>query len=129
MSDKRARAQRYAQAAVQAITEQWQTTFERVTDLLAQNQSLNTLVRHSSQPFEERVQALLGALPDGVSAEQQNMLKLLVQEGDLDLVSEIGVAMNQVASGQQQPIKAEVVSAVELSDEEKDSLRQLLIKQ
>jgi F-type H+-transporting ATPase subunit delta len=37
--------------------------------------------------------------------------------------------MSQVASGQQQPIKAEVISAVELSDEEKDSLRQVLTKQ
>jgi F-type H+-transporting ATPase subunit delta len=129
MSDKGARAQRYAQAAIQAMIEQWQGALQQVSDRLNEDRQLNMLARDSSKPFEERAQALLGALPDGSPVELQNLLKLLVQEGDIDLVSEIGLAMSQVASGQQQPVKAEIISAVELSDEEKESLRQVLIKQ
>jgi F-type H+-transporting ATPase subunit delta len=129
MSDKQARAQRYAQAVMQAILEQWQGALQQVETALSQDRQLSTLVRDSSKPFDERAQALTSVLPAGAPVELQNLLKLLVQEEEIDLVGEIGLAMSEVASGQQQPTKAEVVSAVELSDAEKDSLRQVLSKQ
>jgi ATP synthase F1 delta subunit len=42
---------------------------------------------------------------------------------------EINSALGRVVSGQQEPVKAEITSAVELSEQEKEALRQSLAKQ
>ena len=58
-----------------------------------------------------------------------NLMKLLVQEGDLDILPELPGALASVATGARQPVRAEVTSAVELTDAEKDALRKTLAQQ
>lgn len=129
MSNKEAKAQRYAQAAFQALIERWQTAFAEVSGALGSDQELYTLLMDGSQPFAKREQALERVLPSDAPVEFVNLMKLLVQEEDLDLLQELPGALSQAATGRRQPVRAEVVSAVELSDAEKDSLRKALARQ
>jgi F-type H+-transporting ATPase subunit delta len=129
MDSKQARAQQYAQAVYQAMLEQWQRALNQVQAVLSKDQALYATVMDGTKSFEDRAKALEAALPKGLPVEITNLLKLMVQDGSLDLVSDVSSALGRVVSGQQAPVKAEVTSAVELSEQEKDSIRQSLAKQ
>lgn len=130
MDSKQAQAQRYAQAVYQAMLEQWQSALNEVQAVLSKDQALNATLMDSSKDFNERVKALEAALPKkGFPAEVKNLLMLLLQDGNLDLLDDVNAALGRVGSGQQAPTKAEVTSAVELSEQDKEALRQSLIKQ
>ena len=129
MSDKQARAQRYAQAVYQAMLERWQSALDQVQAVLSKDRPLYTLVMDGSKDFGERAKALEAALPAGLPVEVVNLLKLLLQEGDLELLPEVAGALSRVGSGGAAPLKAEITSATELSDKDKNALRAALAKQ
>lgn len=124
MSTQRMKADRYAQAILEAIVEQWQETLSSVADALAQG-NLATL-NDPSQELDARLTQLSKLLPAGSSAEAQNFLNMLAQEGDLDLLGAVSASLRSSLSGQAAPQEAEIVSAVELGEAEKDQLRQQL---
>ena len=126
MSDKSARANRYAQATFQAMLDRWQAALSQVSDRLSQDQALAAELNDAGKSTEDKLTTLQGALPTDTPAEVSNLLKLLVQEGDLNLLSEVSSSLTQLVSGNAAPIKAEITSAVELSDEEKQKLQQAL---
>lgn len=129
MSNRSAQAQSYAQAAFQALLEQWHGALDEVIAALQKDEKLFALVNDGSKDFAEREKALLGVVPKGASQELQNMLKLMLQEGDLELLSDVSQALVRLGSGQQAPKRADVLSASELSDAEQQSLREMLTKQ
>jgi F-type H+-transporting ATPase subunit delta len=127
--DKQAQAQRYAQAVYQAMLEQWQSALNQVQAVLSKDQALVATLADGSKNFSERAKALEAALPKGTPSEIKNLLKVMLQDGNLDLLSDVGSSLGRIVSGQQAPVKAEITSAVELSDTEKEALRQSLAKQ
>jgi F-type H+-transporting ATPase subunit delta len=129
MSDKSARANRYAQAVFQAMLERWQTALAQVSDVLNQNQPLAAVLHDTSKSMADKSAALQAALPSDTPVEISNLLKLLIQEGDLELLPEIGMALAHVATGSIAPTQAEVTSAVALSPEEQEKLRSSLSAQ
>lgn len=129
MSDKAAKAERYAQAAFQALIERWQSSFAQVLEALVEDQELYSLLMDGSRDFGERERALEQVLPVDAPQEFVNLMKLLVQEEDMDLLPALPGALASVATGARQPVRAEVTSAVELTDSEKDSLRKTLSQQ
>ncbi len=129
MSDKGAKAERYARAAFQALIERWQAAFAEVIEALGNDQELYSHLMDGSRPFSERESALEKVLPPNAPPEFVNLLKLLVQEEDLDLLPELPGALAQVATSQRQPVRAEVTSAVELTDEREGFLRKALAQQ
>lgn len=129
MSDKAAKAERYAQAAFQALIERWQSSFVQVHEAMVNDPALYSLLMDGSRDFAERERALAQILPDGAPVEFVNLMKLLVQEEDLDILPELSGALASVATGARQPVRAEVTSAVELTDSEKDALRKTLAQQ
>lgn len=129
MNSKQAQPQRYAQAVYQAMLEQWQSALNEVQAVLDKDPALAASLKDTSKDFDERAKALEAALPKGLPAEIKNLLKLMLQDGTLDQVAEVGASLGRVVSGQQAPVKADVTSAVELSDKEKDAIRQSLAKQ
>ena len=130
MDSKQARAQRYAQAVHEAMLERLQSALHEVQAVLSKNQELYATLKDSSKDFDERVKALEAALPKkDLPPEVKNLLLLLLQDGNLDLLDDISAALSRVATGQQAPTKAEVISAAELSEQEKEALRQSLAKQ
>ncbi len=129
MATNQAQAQRYAQAVFQAMLEQWQSALNQVQVAIGNDPALQATLMDSSRSFDERAGALESVLPKGLPVEIQNLLKVMLQEGNLDALSDVSAALGRVFSGQQAPVKAEVVSAAELSEQEKDSIRQSLLKQ
>lgn len=113
MNDKGARATQYAQAIVAAMLERWQTAFSQANEALRTGQ----------------VKDIGAALPAGTPGEVVNALKLMQERGDLDLIDEVAATLTRTISGQREPVKAEIVSAVELSTEEQEQLRKTLTEQ
>jgi F-type H+-transporting ATPase subunit delta len=113
MSDTRARANQYAQAIMQAMLERWQAALGQAAAALSTNRQAN----------------LSDVLPANTPVEIVNTLKLMQQQGDLELVKEISSALASSVSGQREPTKAEITSAAELTAQEQDQLRRSLSEQ
>ncbi|RME60265.1 MAG: ATP synthase F1 subunit delta [Caldilineae bacterium] len=126
MNEQRVKADRYARAILEAMVERWQETLSPVADALAQDAELLAAVNDPSRDLDERLAKLDGLLAKDAPAEIRNFLGLLAQEGDLELIPSVLAALRRDVSGQEEALEAEVVSAVELSDEDKERLRQRL---
>jgi F-type H+-transporting ATPase subunit delta len=129
MSEPRNKANRYAQAILEAMLDQWQATLIQVSDALAQKSSLRSTLESASKDTDEKMKALQGVLPKGTSPEIQNFLSLLVQEGDLDTIPAVIQELRAGLVGQIEPQKAEIVSAMELSEQEQADLRRRLTEE
>lgn len=129
MDSKQAQAQRYAQAVYQAMLEQWQSALNQVQAVLSKDPALEATLNDGSKDFNERAKALDAALPKGLPTEIKNLLKLMLQDGSLGSLTDVSLALGRAVNGQQEPVKAEITSAIELSEQEKEALRQSLIKQ
>lgn len=129
MSDKSARANRYAQAVFQAMLERWQTALGQASDVLSKDTGLAATLKDASQSQADKAAALQAVLPSDTPTEVSNLFQLLIQSGDLDLLPEISTALAQVATGKAAPTKAEVTSAAELSAEDKEQLQRSLAAQ
>ncbi len=129
MSDKQVQAQRYAQAVYAAMLEQWQSALSKVQAVLSKDQALSALVMDGSKEVSLRLKALEAALPKGIPVEVANLIKVMLQDGTLDQLPDVSAALGRVLSGQQAPTKAEITSAVVLSDKEQEALRKTLSKQ
>lgn len=111
MSDKSARANQYAQAIVAAMLERWQAAFAQAAQGLGKGKKAD-------------VDAVV---PADAPPELVNALKLMQERGDLDLIADVSEALSRTMHQQREPVKAEVVSAVELSANEQEQLRQALV--
>lgn len=129
MSDTSAKSQRYAQAAVQALIEKWQSILAETSSALSKDQELYSRLMDGSRDFDERVMALEKVLPAGAPPELANLLKLMLQEGDLDLISKVSAAMARMTSDGRQPVRAEITSATELTSAHKEAVQQALVQQ
>ena len=125
MADNRAQAGSYAQAALQALVEHAQTTLTQAAHALETDSSVAAKV-NGSAGIDEKVKALTSAMGSAPSIEELNLLKLLMQSGDMGMLRDISAAMSQAIGGSSGPSKAEVTSAVELTADEKEALSKKL---
>jgi F-type H+-transporting ATPase subunit delta len=126
MNNQDVQAEQYAQAIVQAVVERWQTILNEAADKLATDAELATLVRSSETSFDDKVQALENTLSVELSPVEDNLLKMLVQAGDTNMLPEIASALTEIASGRRAPLRADITSAIELTEEEKNGIRRKL---
>jgi F-type H+-transporting ATPase subunit delta len=126
MSEKLARANRYAQAVLQAMLERWDNALSEAEKALKSDPRLAESLADKKQTTEQKEAALAKALPAETPAEIYNLLLLMGQEEELELLPDVTSALSETITGQRAPIKAEIVSAVELSSADKDQLRQKL---
>lgn len=112
MSNKSARANQYATAIIEAMLERWQAALGQAAEAVGQGGT-----------------NVIDALPAGAPIEIVNTLRIMQKQDDLDLIKDVAAALAQTASGQRAPIKAEVVSAAELSDNEQAQLRKHLAEE
>lgn len=127
MNTSSASANQYAQAIIGAMLERWQGALSSVSVALKQNPQLAERLSNAAYGVNERLSALESVLPTDAPIELRNTLKLMVQDGALHLVDQLGDALTQTVRGRTaEPTKAEVVSAVALSAEEQAELRRSL---
>lgn len=127
MSDKRTQATRYAQAIIQAMTERWRASLQAGAEAVSKDKKLSALLTSANADVDEKLKAYQTAIKRDLSAEEQNLVKLMLQNGDVGLLTEVASALAEAATGQRGPQKAEVVSAVELTSQEQESLRNKLV--
>lgn len=126
MSEQGKQAERYAKAIMQAMVERWQSTLVKIESAVEEDDQLAQTLSDRQTDLDAKMSALSSAVDVELSPEMQNLLKLLLQEDDIQMLSEVSAALGQVASGRQAPLKAEVTSAVPLSDDDKRQMREKL---
>lgn len=125
MSSKQERVNRYAQALWLAQLERWQQAFDQLSKALA-DAELAALLADGNKSGADKAAALAKMLPADFPAEIANLIKVMVDAGDSTLVADVAGRIAQIASGRSQSLKAEITSAIELSDSEMDKLRKRL---
>lgn len=127
MSSRQERVDRYAKAVWEVVLERWTSALGEASKAVAGNKKLAAMLDDTSKPAADRAAALEKALPKETPAEVLNLLKVMLEAGDLKLVDDVAGRLMQVASGTSAAIKAEISSAIELSDKEKEQIRHRLI--
>lgn len=128
MSEKDAQARHYAQAIMQATVERWQETLAKAATVLSKDKQLSAQMTAGDE-VDQKVASLVKALDTNLSETETNLLKTVVQAGHTQMLEDIAASLSEVASGRIGPQKAEITSAVELSDQEKEALRKKLSEQ
>jgi len=127
MNTNSASANQYAQAIIGAMLERWQGALSTVSTTLKQNPQLAEQLSNSAYSINDRLSTLDSLVPSEAPTELRNTLKLMVQDGSIQLVDQLGDALAQVSSGRTAaPTKAEITSAVALTAEEQAQMRQTL---
>ena len=127
MSSRQERVDRYAKAVWEVVIDRWTSALGEASKAVSGDPKLAALLADGTKPAADRAAALEKALPKNTPAEVLNLLKVMAQEGDLGLVDEVAGRLAQVASGKSVASKAEITSAVALSDDEKAKIRQHLV--
>jgi F-type H+-transporting ATPase subunit delta len=111
------------------MLERWQGALDEATQAVAGDAKLAATLKDGGLSSADKDKALAAALSSETPTEVLNLLKLMWQEDDLSLLPEIAGALTEVVSGQQAPLKAEIVSAVELDSANQKKIRTMLIAQ
>lgn len=123
MSDTQARISRYTQAIYQIVVDRWQGDLNKVAAAVAGDGALAALLNDPNRDAAAKIAALDAVLPADLPAEVANFVRLLVQEGDFALLPQVTAALAQTGKGGGGPIKADIVSAVELTPDEQQEMR------
>ncbi len=127
MNTNSASANQYAQAIIGAMLERWQGALSTVSTTLKQNPQLVNQLTNANVSINDRLATLESLIPNEAPVELRNTLKLMVQDGSIQLVDQLGDALAQVSSGRTAaPTKAEATSAVVLTPDEQAQLRRSL---
>jgi len=127
MSSRQERVDRYAKAVLEVILDRWTSTLGEASSKVSGDKKLAALLADTGKPAADRAAALEKALPKETPVEVRNLLKLMAENDDIGLVDEVAGRLGQIVTGQAISRKAEITSAVALSDEEKEQIRKRLI--
>ena len=127
MSSRQERVDRYANAVWEVILDRWTSALGAASKTVSSDSKLAATLADAGKSGGDRAAALDKALPKDTAPEVRNLLKLMAENGDIGLVDEVAGRLAQIATGKSVSLKAEVTSAIELSDEEKQQIRQRLI--
>lgn len=127
MSSRQERVDRYAKAVWEVILDRWTSALGEASKAVSSDKKLAAVLADTGKPAADRAAALEKALPKNTPVEVINLLKLMAESGDIGLIDDVAGRLMQVATGKAVSMKAEVTSAIALSDEEKQQIRQRLI--
>lgn len=117
-------ARRYAQAAYQHTTQGWLSELNAVQDRLSADPALLAELDNAEFSFAQRQARLDSLLPREVRPEVKNFLYLLLRERHLGLLKEVIADLNRLATRGPQVRTAHITSAVPLTSDEQEALRQ-----
>ena len=107
--------------------ERWGKAFGEASKAVA-DKKVAALLTDSTVSAADKSAALEKALPKDFPGDILNLLKVMVDAGDLNLLDDVAGRVAQALQGPQSAaLKAEITSAVELSADDKDKIRKRLI--
>jgi len=116
------RVRSYADAFSEAAWERWLAVLEAVAGRLGQDPKLLERLQAADVEFAQRQPLLDDFLPGAADPPVRNFLYTLMQHGELGLLPGIIEMLRQRARARVAPVRVEVVSAVPLTDEQRQSL-------
>ncbi|PKO20944.1 MAG: ATP synthase F1 subunit delta [Chloroflexi bacterium HGW-Chloroflexi-1] len=116
------RVRSYADAFFEAAWERWLAALETAAGRLEQNPQLLARLQAADVEFAQRQPLLDSILSADVDQPVRNLLYTLMQRGELALLAGIAHSLRQRARAQAAPVRVEVISAVPLTDTERQAL-------
>jgi F-type H+-transporting ATPase subunit delta len=118
-----ARPQDYATAIFEMALEPWSQQLRQVRDALREDAALRSTLADSGASASEKLQALGQALPQGITADFRKFLGTLLEAGQFDQIDAILTEFNQLVERKPERKLAKIVSAVPLTEAEKETMR------
>jgi F-type H+-transporting ATPase subunit delta len=130
MRRKRGSARRYAEAAFEiadrdGTLEQWLTELELAATALAEP-DVARLLANPALPIAVRADAIQRALGGTLSDKARNLVLLLLRRGRIDLLPSVAREFRALFEKRQGIVRATVISATPLADDEQNTLREKL---
>ncbi len=129
MSSKQERVDHYAQAVWQATLERYNNAIDAASKVLSSDKKLIAVLADSKAPASDKAAALDKALPTDTPAEISNLIKVMAEANDLELLGEVADRIDQVSTGKLTVLKAEVTSAIKLTEKEQTQIRARLVEE
>lgn len=127
MAAAHADAPGYASAFLEALQESLQANLEGVAQALADDAPLRAQVRAARQNQGDLHTLLTENLPAGAAFQAVvNLVTVLAEEDQLDLLPDIAADLQARLAGTAAPIKAQITSAVALTEAQQEALRRKL---
>ena len=117
-------ARTYAQAAYEHTTEGWLSTLNAVRDRLAADSTLMADLNNTDLSFDERRRRLDALLPSDARSDVKNFLYVLLRDGHLGTLNDVIRNLTHLATRGPEAQLAHITSAVSLTPEEEQALRQ-----
>ena len=124
--EAQALSHKYALAIFSQAVEKWLTTLRLVQDNIANDPKLAETLSDSAKSFADRQKILDGAIPAETGSDIRNLLYTMLREGHLGNLDEVLGELERMARGGPAIRTAQVTTAIELTDGEKDQFRQKL---
>ena len=132
MAEKTTIARPYAQAIFQIAREKGNLaqTAEalQIAGAVVSDSYIHGLIGNPDVPNAKIAEVLIEACGDRASAETGNFLKLLAESGRLVVLAEISELFDEYRAEEEKSVEAEVISATELSESQKQEIAASLKK-
>jgi F-type H+-transporting ATPase subunit delta len=127
MSSRQERVDRYAKAVWEVILDRWMSALGEASAKVSSDPKLAATLADTGKSAADRAAALEKALPKNTPVEVVNLLKVMAENNDVGLIDEVAGRLGQLGAGQSVSRKAEITSAIALSDDEKEQIRKRLV--
>ena len=126
MSELTTAARPYANAVYDTASEtgtldSWGDALANLSAVVADPQ-VNTLLESPDLGAEQKAGLITGILGDKLSEQQQNLVRLMAENGRLKLMSSVQEQFDSARARAENKIEAEVISAFALSEKQTDEL-------
>lgn len=122
-------SRKYAVAVFSLALESWLNPLNVVQSELANNPTLAATLQDKDRSFGERQNVLDKLIPGNSSQSVRNFLYTLLRDGDIGLLGEVMRELQRMVRGGPQVKVARVITAVALSEQEKEAFHQKLAAQ
>ncbi len=119
-------SRKYATAVFSQALEKWLTALRAVQNKLVSDSALAKNLQDSGRSFSDRQKELDAVAPDGSDQHVLNFLYTMLKDGDIGLLGDVIAELDRMTRGGPMVQVASVVTALALSDSEKEQFRQRL---
>lgn len=119
-------SRKYAQAIFGLALEEWLLALGKVKDRLSAEPQLAEQLQDEDLSFSDKQKALDRLIPEGSKPQVRNFLYTLLKNGDIGLLGQVLVDLEQMSRGGPEVQVAQITTAVPLSNNNKEQFRQKL---
>jgi F-type H+-transporting ATPase subunit delta len=119
-------SRKYATAVFGLALEKWLNPLKKIQGKLTDNPKLAESLQDTDRVFGDRQKELDKIIPADSDQSVRNFLYTLLKNGDIGLLSQVLVDLEQMSRGGPQVQVAQITTAIALADNDKEQFRQKL---